>query len=152
MREIHYKLDAVLDWESKETLRQTLVDQAEIDLGVGNIEGEMTICVEGDEINGFEFVVYFEPSKSINSAKRIMAKFIPQVWLNDYAMDVDGEIEFDITDKILSMGKEKALRIKDDDYDSDHLWQESSSYVGHSGPFRIECSKAIQDYFDSQSS
>mgnify|MGYP001597314909 CR=1 FL=1 len=57
------------------------------------------------------------------SEKRIIAEFVPQAWVNDYAVTVDpeGETEFDVTDRIVAMGREAALKIKDDDYPSDHL-------------------------------
>jgi len=61
--EVRYSLEEVLDWESKETLRQTLTDQAEMDLGLQDQEGEMKITVEG--VAKFtEFVVTFVPSGS----------------------------------------------------------------------------------------
>ncbi len=51
-----YKIEEVLDWESRETLRQTLTDQMESELELSDVSGRMEISVEGDE-----FVVRFIP-------------------------------------------------------------------------------------------
>ena len=39
--------------------------------------------------------------------KQIIAEFVPQVWVNDYAIEADplGETKFDVTAAILEMGK-----------------------------------------------
>ena len=80
-------------------------------------------------------------------ARRIMAKFVPQAWINDYAVDVDdGAVEFDCTDQIVQMGKEAALQIRDDQYESDDLIP-SEILDRHSGPFRVDVQAAIQAYF-----
>jgi len=79
--------------------------------------------------------------------KRILAKFVPQVWINDYAVDVDdGAVEFDCTEQILRMGREAALQIRDDQYESDDLVP-SEILDKHSEPFRVEVQAAIQAYF-----
>ena len=79
--------------------------------------------------------------------KRIVAKFVPQAWINDYAVDVDdGVVEFDCTDQIVQMGKEAAMQIRDDQYESDDLVP-SEILAKHSGPFRVEVQAAVQAYF-----
>ena len=80
-------------------------------------------------------------------AKRILAKFVPQAWINDYAIDVDdGAVVFDCTEQIVEMGKEAAMQIRDDQYESDDLVP-SEILDRHSGPFRVEVQAAIQAYF-----
>jgi len=80
-------------------------------------------------------------------AKRILAKFVPQAWINDYAVDVDdGVVVFDCTEQIVEMGKEAAMQIRDDQYESDDLIP-SEIRDRHSGPFRVEVQAAIQAYF-----
>lgn len=81
--------------------------------------------------------------------KRIAAKFIPQAWINDYACDIDDVRKFDVTDQVLAMPREKALAIRDDQYESDNLWHDnpSSLEVDWTGPFRIEVEDAIAEYF-----
>lgn len=71
----------------------------------------------------------------------------PQAWINDYAVDVDdGTVEFDCTDQIVQMGKEAALQIRDDRYESDDLVP-SEILDRHNGPLRVEVESAIQVYF-----
>jgi hypothetical protein len=85
-------------------------------------------------------------------SKRIVATFHPQAWQNDYAIPVDpeGEVTFDVTDEILKIGREKALSIRDDEYESDHLRFSSNSpeWIREwSGPFYIEIQSSINEYF-----
>jgi hypothetical protein len=82
--------------------------------------------------------------------KRVIAKFHPQAWINDYAVDIDdGACDFDVTDQIVAMGKEAAMKIKDDSYEADNLWHNSPASEGnpHHGPFRIEVEVAILEFF-----
>ena len=79
-------------------------------------------------------------------SKRILAKFVPQAWINDYAVDTDDAVEFDCTEHIIRMGKEAAMQIRDDQYESDDLVP-SEILDRHSGPFRVEVQAAIQAYF-----
>lgn len=84
--------------------------------------------------------------------KRIIARFTPQAWINDYAMDIDGAYDFDVTDQILAMPKEQALKIEDDSYEADDLWHGHaiSDERPHTGPFRITVQEAIADYFNTR--
>lgn len=85
--------------------------------------------------------------------KRCIAKFIPQAWINDYAVEVDdGHCEFDITDQINAMPREEALNIEDDSHDADNLWYDNpaSGTNPHSGPFYIECEEAIHEYLGEE--
>jgi hypothetical protein len=79
--------------------------------------------------------------------KRIIARYQPQAWVNDYAMDIDGACEFDVTEAILKMPREKALAIRDDDYDSDNLAIEAGVRGDHNGPFYVAVRDAIHAYF-----
>ena len=79
--------------------------------------------------------------------KKILATFIPEAWIRDNATEVDGRTKVDVTKAILRMGKEKALGIQDNDYDSDALAQEAGLTKHHSGPFRVEVERAIREYF-----
>ena len=53
----------------------------------------------------------------------IIARFHPQAWVSDNAVDADaeGEREFDVTATVEAMGREAALKIKDNDHVSDNL-------------------------------
>lgn len=84
--------------------------------------------------------------------KRIIATFVPQAWIDDYAIVIEGEVEFDVTDQILEMGKEKALLIRDDKHESDLLWMNSGGVTSadhHYGPYYVLVEQAIQGYFKS---
>lgn len=87
------------------------------------------------------------------SEKRVIARFQPQAWINDYAVDIDGAYKFDVTDQILAMGKDKAREVEDSDYSSDELWQ---AWVAdhpdqdHDGPFRVEVEAAVRAFFGEE--
>ncbi len=81
---------------------------------------------------------------------RIIATFVPQAWINDYAVEIDdGRVEFDCTEEVLAMGKEKAMKIRDDQYESDHLVPDKI-LDSHSGPFVVEVAEAIQEYYKDE--
>ena len=70
-----------------------------------------------------------------------------QAWINDYAVDVDdGVVEFDCTEQVLQMGREAALKIRDDKNESDDLVP-SEILDRHNGPFRVEVESAIRKFF-----
>jgi hypothetical protein len=55
------------------------------------------------------------------SEKRIIAIFVPEAWINDYPVEIDGRVEFDVTEKILAMTEEERAELRDDQYESDDL-------------------------------
>jgi hypothetical protein len=77
--------------------------------------------------------------------KRIIATFHPQRWVGDTATpdETKATIDVDVTDKVLALGKEKALTLKDDSYETDDLVEHD-----HDGPFYVEVEDAIQQYFE----
>lgn len=79
----------------------------------------------------------------------IMAKFIRQTWVRDSAVEVGEEVEFDVTEQVLAMGREKALALRDDQYETDDLWWASPASDEHhwGGPFRVEVRDAIHEHF-----
>jgi hypothetical protein len=84
--------------------------------------------------------------------KRIMAEFVPQAWLNDHAIAVDpqGDTMFDVTDDILKLGREKALQLRDDQHETDHLRHAATApqwVKDWSGPFVVNVEQAIESYF-----
>jgi hypothetical protein len=80
------------------------------------------------------------------STKRIMATFVPEAWIRDYAVEIDGRFEFDVTERILAMSEEERNRLRDDDYNTDDLASDEIR-ASHTGPFRVEVQQAIEDYF-----
>ena len=84
--------------------------------------------------------------------RRIKAVFVPQAWVDDYAIEVDaeGETVFDVTYLVLAMGKEKALGIEDGRDSSDALIyaETAPQWIREwGGPFRVEVASDIKDYF-----
>jgi hypothetical protein len=89
---------------------------------------------------------------TVEGDRRILATFHPQAWQNDYAIDVDpeGETDFDVTDEILAMGKEKAVALKDDQYETDALRYAKAApkwVQDWNGPFYVEVAEAVEEYF-----
>ena len=81
--------------------------------------------------------------------KRIIAKFIPQAWVRDYATDIDdGGGDIDVTKRVVALGREKALRIVDDSFGSDELVSGTRVARRHNGPFRVVVEAAIREYFE----
>lgn len=85
-----------------------------------------------------------------DSVRGVWARFRPQAWINDNAVDIDGGFKFDVTIQIEKMGREKALEIADHDYSADALWH---AYVTgrpekeHDGPFEVEVADAIRKFY-----
>ncbi len=80
------------------------------------------------------------------SNRRIIATFVPRAWINDYAIEIDGRVGFDVTDEILAMPKEERELLRDDDYESDDLVP-LEIMDSHNGPFRVEIESAVLAYF-----
>ena len=83
----------------------------------------------------------------------VIATFVPQAWVNDLAVRAEpkGPVEFDVTEVILAMGREKALALQDDQYETDDLRAHGPKWMREwDGPFRVEVADSIQAYFDRQ--
>lgn len=83
---------------------------------------------------------------------RIIATFVPQVWINDRAVTADplGDTEIDITDAVLALSKEDALNLRDDTYEADALINRdfAPDWINDwSGPFYLAVEAAIAAYF-----
>ena len=52
---------------------------------------------------------------------RVMAEFTPQVWIGDQNMVVDqqGDTTWDITAEIVTMGRQKAPKLQDNQHNTD---------------------------------
>lgn len=81
--------------------------------------------------------------------RRIFARFQPQGWVNDCAVDLDGAYEFDVTEQVLALGRGRALALEDDSYESDELWHEHpvAAERQHTGPFSVRVEDAIRGYY-----
>jgi len=83
--------------------------------------------------------------------RRCLATFCPQAWVNDYAIDIDGRFEFDITAQVEAMGQVQARAIADHSDKADELYYDwltaNPGREAHRGPFTIECKRVIANYF-----
>jgi len=94
-----------------------------------------------------------DSASSAVEKKRITAKFRPQGWVNDDAIDLDpeGPTDFDVTDVVLAMGKDKALKLEDNSCETDVLRElpNAPKWIRDwSGPFVVEVEDAIRSYFE----
>lgn len=92
-----------------------------------------------------------DTASEVDAAPRITARFQPEAWIDDYAVPVDGAYDFDVTDQVLALGREKALAIEDASNEADALWQGNpiSDERPHAGPFDVYVEDSIRDYFDA---
>lgn len=79
----------------------------------------------------------------------VKAHYVPQVWINDYAMDLEeGTFEFEVT---LTIEEAKQLlKEGDDSYATDFLLQRApeGGNVDHPGPFKVLVCTAIINAFE----
>lgn len=80
--------------------------------------------------------------------RRIIARFQPQAWIGDYAINVDpqGATEWDVTDEIVAMGRAQALTLRDDQYETDDLRHSKNAprwIAEWSGPFYVTVQDSI---------
>jgi hypothetical protein len=80
----------------------------------------------------------------------VIAHFMPQVWVNDYAQEIKGDYNFDVTDLINEMGRDKALALEDGQLSTDELWRDwvaDHPEQDHDGPFIVTVEHAIKEHF-----
>lgn len=68
---------------------------------------------------------------------RLMATFRPQVWVNDYAMDLEGKVEFDATTAFLSLKNDRIRNFEEHTRDSDEL-ADICDVTDHGCPFEVD--------------
>ena len=116
------------------------------------VAGNGFLTADGEiELETWDCDVTVEKEPS-SEGPRVVARFQPQAWINDNAIDIDGAYEFDVTKQIQQMGREAALEIQDGDYSSDDLWHvHCDQHPGehHDGPFRVTVQDSIRDYFEA---
>ena len=86
--------------------------------------------------------------------KTIIAKFVPQANADRktiISVEPKGPDTFDVTAKIVSMGLEKALALRDDQYETDELREEPGvpAWIKDwDGPFYISVAASIAEFFE----
>jgi hypothetical protein len=69
---------------------------------------------------------------------RLIARFRPQKWMGDEAVEVAGAVDFDATEAYLSLPLPRAINFRLHDYDSDQLAQTLHGRQEHEGPFEVD--------------
>ena len=77
---------------------------------------------------------------------RILAKFQPQEWKDNKAIDIDGAFEQDVTSRILSLSLDEIQRLKDGRANVENLVTHH-----HTGPRFVEVVDAVLEYFEVRS-
>ena len=87
--------------------------------------------------------------KFLETGLRVEAHFQPQQWVNNYAMNVDGDYIFDITHQVVLMGRGVSLKIQDDREETDSLWSNNPAFLEKpwTGPFAVTAELAIRDFW-----
>ena len=132
-----------------------LDDYGKVEIGRFEIPLDDRVETPGDPLQDAERTQeegkYPTDTQGFREGPRVIARFIPQAWINDWAMDLDeGRVEFDCTEDILNMGRDQALAIQDDQLCSDSLVP-SEILDRHDGPFRVEVEDAIRVFFAAKS-
>lgn len=70
---------------------------------------------------------------------RLNATFRPQIWVNDYAVDVEGgAVKFDATTAFLRLSLDEIKAYKEHNYSSDELSAGLTERHEHDGPFEVD--------------
>jgi hypothetical protein len=77
--------------------------------------------------------------------RRIIAVFQPQAWVNDYATDIDGRQEVDVTDAVLRRDLHRIHALQDYRDSTDTLVD--SRKLGHDGPSTVQVTDSVCVYF-----
>jgi len=77
---------------------------------------------------------------------KIMATFVPQQWINDYAVEVDGRKDFDATEQVLKLPLVEIRCLTDNRGSSDALVP-AEIRDSHTGPFYVVIEQPVQHFF-----
>lgn len=77
--------------------------------------------------------------------RRLIVTFVPQAWIGDYAVDIDGTETFDATEPYLRLTPRERAKLKDNSEESRKVVPESL-ILRHNGPHRIEIETAIEAF------
>lgn len=82
--------------------------------------------------------------QDFSTVRRVIARFQPQAWIRDCAVDIDGQCDLDVTDRLLQMPLNTIISLEDDEYVSDELVH---GLTGHVGPHHAEVKDSILEFF-----
>lgn len=69
--------------------------------------------------------------------KQILATFLPQAWIDDYAVEIDGRDDVDVTQRVLGLSLAQIHHLQDHRASTDDLLNGSSVALEHDGPFTV---------------
>ncbi|MCW0053980.1 hypothetical protein OIV36_31420, partial [Burkholderia pseudomallei] len=121
-----------------------LGDNATVEQAIAS-NGKLPVLTENGMLNASDVAEYLK----LKPEKRITATFIPEAWVNDNAIEIDGRREIDVTDKVLALPALEIGNIADRDDTSDFLVDALA--LGHNGPHSVEVEDSLRDFFNVKS-
>lgn len=114
---------------------------------VNDLNGDREGVVSGTGTKNDEPIMFLDDGTwayareivEMTGTRRLMAVFQPQAWVNDYAINIDGAVEFDATEAFLGRSLEFIRKYAECSYDSDVLADDLPERQQHDGPFEVEC-------------
>lgn len=93
--------------------------------------------------------VFISPMELADSSlyqviRRVIAHFQPQAWVHGYALDIDGDCDLDVTERLLEMPLIDIQTLDDDYYPSDELVY---GMTGHIGPHKHTVKNSVLEFF-----
>ena len=92
---------------------------------------------------------------TITKKRVIEIKFVPQAWIDDYAVDVDpeGPDTWDVTTYVTAMSQEQAFALRDNQDESEPMLRFNAPewVINWQGPYRFEVANSIAKYFEIDS-
>lgn len=79
--------------------------------------------------------------------KSIIASFQPQAWMDDNAVDIDGQEEVDVTQRVLSLSLTQIHGLQDHRNSTDDLVNGTPVAIEHNGPFTVRVVDSICEFF-----
>lgn len=109
------------------------------------------VIATNEKYEGYELSRHLNWVEKVDAPFQILATFQPQAWINDYATDVDGAQQVDVTREVLRLAKENLEdlhQLKDARDNTDALVANKLDDIGHKGPFTIWVENALRQAFD----
>ena len=75
---------------------------------------------------------------------KCLVQFQPQQWIFDQATESEHPFDIDVTDRVVALGREAALKVVDCSDGSDALVSDRHK---HRGPFAVYCEAQIRGFF-----
>ena len=106
--------------------------------------------VSSDEFEGYALGKYAISIDKIDAPFQVLARYQPQAWINDNAVDIDGSQDVDVTQDVLCLAQNNLAglhSLRDYRDSSDALVERHLGAIGHEGPFSVEVVNAVTKAF-----